>query len=253
MIQDRRFIHIDRTASTNDAVKAMIAASEEPVYAVVSARTQTGGRGRLGRSFFSPPGGLYFSASFPLTGEETNLPCLTLIAGLCVCEALEALCGVAPAIKWPNDLYLNGKKLCGILCELVGGKTPSAVVGVGVNLTARDDEIPAELRGKMTSLAAEGVAAPAREELLKAAAERLDRAVYDERALADAAVAARCMAAVDRRSCLTGQTVSRAESGVVVTGVFTGVSPAGEAILRLPDGSERRVISGELTVQTATL
>ena len=86
---ERTFIRLPSTASTNDDLKAMVAAADAPLYTVVAAAAQTGGRGRLGRSFFSPPGGLYFSASFPLTGEETNLPCLTLVAGLCVCEALE--------------------------------------------------------------------------------------------------------------------------------------------------------------------
>ena len=119
---NRHFIHLTSTASTNTDLKSRIAAAKGPVYDVISADRQTGGRGRLGRTFFSPPGGLYVSVALPLTGEETDLPCLTLLAGLCVCTALEDLCDVAPRIKWPNDLYLNGKKLCGILCELVGGE-----------------------------------------------------------------------------------------------------------------------------------
>ena len=245
---ERTFIRLPATASTNDDLKAMVAAADAPLYAVVSAAAQTGGRGRLGRSFFSPPGGLYFSASFPLTGEETNLPCLTLVAGLCVCEALEESCGAAPLIKWPNDLYLNGKKLCGILCELAHGKTPAAVVGVGVNLSAAKDGIPAELQTKMTSLAAEGVAPPPPEGLLKNIVERLDRAVYGDRILANASAAARYVDRIQPRSYLTGQTVRCTVNGAPLTGVFTGVSPTGAALVRLSDGSEKQIISGELTV-----
>ena len=243
----RNIIHLNTTASTNDDLKARIAAADGPVYDVVTAKMQTGGRGRLGRSFFSPPGGLYFSVSLPLDGTETNIPCLTLAAGLCVCETLEARCGIAPRIKWPNDLYLNGKKLCGILCELVSGKTPAAVVGVGVNLTAPKDAIPEDLREKITSLWAEKVSVPAPGALMKDIVERLDRAVYEDRVLSDKAVAAAYMKQVSARSFLSGKTVRVVVNGVTLTGVFAGVAPTGAALLRLPDGSEKQIISGEIT------
>lgn len=242
----RKIIHFPATASTNDDLKAMVASADGPVYAVVSAAAQTGGRGRLGRSFFSPPGGLYVSVSFPLTGKETNVPCLTLIAGLCMCEALEDLCRIAPQIKWPNDLFLNDKKLCGILCELVSGKTPTAIVGAGVNLTVKKDDVPPDLREKMTSLAAEGVAPPSPEELIAAFAEKLDRAVYEDRVLSDDAAAGHYFDRIRERSYLTGKTVRCAVDGVPLTGIFTGVSPTGTALLRLPDGSEKQIVSGEI-------
>ena len=244
----RPLIRLTATTSTNTDLKARIAAADGPVFDVIVAETQTGGRGRLGRSFFSPPGGLYFSAAFPLTGAETNVPCLTLVAGLCVCEALEESCGIAPQIKWPNDIYLNGKKLCGILCELVSGKTPAAVVGAGVNLNAQKDDIPAELRDKMTSLRAEGVAPPPPEDLLKSIVEKLDRAVYKDRVLSDSAAAEACMARVAERSFLTGKTVSFTRNDAALTGVFTGIAPTGAALIRLPDGSVEQIVSGEIVL-----
>ena len=243
---NRVFLRVGSTASTNDDLKARIAAADGAVYDVISAKTQTGGRGRLGRSFFSPPGGLYFSVSFPLEGTETNLPCLTLIAGLCVCEALEDLCGIAPRIKWPNDLYLNGKKLCGILCELAHGRTPTLVAGIGVNLTAPEDTIPEELRQKVTSLWAEKVPVPAPGALMKDIVARLDRAVYEDRVLSDASAAARYIDRVQARGFLTGRTVACVVNGVTLTGVFAGVAPTGAALLRLPDGSVKQIISGEI-------
>ncbi|MBQ6117754.1 MAG: biotin--[Clostridia bacterium] len=248
MTIDRRFIHLNSTASTNNDLKARIAAADGPVWDVISAKTQTGGRGRLGRSFFSPPGGLYFSAALPLKGTETNIPCLTLAAGLCVCTALEEACGIAPRIKWPNDVYLNGKKLCGILCELVTGRTPAAVVGAGVNLTVQKSGIPEELQDKMTSLRAEGVSAPAPDALVRSIVEKLDKAVYVDRILSDASAAANYMEQVSARSLLTGKTVSFAADGQSLSGVFTGVSPTGAALIRLPDGTTRAVVSGEITV-----
>lgn len=245
---NRHFIHLPSTASTNTDLKARIGAAKGPVYDVISADRQTGGRGRLGRTFFSPPGGLYVSVALPLTGEETDLPCLTLLAGLCVCTALEDLCGVAPRIKWPNDLYLNGKKLCGILCELVGGEIPTAVVGIGVNLNARPEEIPAELKEKMTSLRAEGVTPPPPEALIKTITEKLDRAVYEDRALTDKTALARFLGQIRDRSYLDGRTVGWTVNGETVSGTFQGIADNGAALLQLPDGTTRAVVFGEITV-----
>ena len=245
----RHYIILAATESTNNDLKARIASADGPVFDVIRAVAQTGGRGRLGRSFFSPPGGLYFSAAFPLTGTETNVPCLTLAAGLCVCRALEETCGIAPEIKWPNDVYLNGRKLCGVLCELVNRKTPTAVAGVGVNLNAAAEEIPEELREKMTSLRAEGVPVPAPEMLMKAIVEKLDRAVYGDRVLADEAAAASYMKQINDRSCLTGRTVFFTDGGLACSGIFTGIASSGAAIVRLPDGYVKEIISGEITTE----
>ena len=247
-MKERNIIQLNTTASTNDDLKARIAAADGPVYDVITAKMQTGGRGRLGRSFYSPPGGLYFSVALPLDGTETNIPCLTLVAGLCVCEALEELCGVAPRIKWPNDLYLNGKKLCGILCELVNGKTSAAVAGVGVNMTAPKNAIPEELRQKVTSLWAEKIPVPAPGALMKEIIDRLDRAVYEDRVLSDEAATARYIGRVQARGFLTGKAVACVVNGVTLTGVFAGVAPNGAALLRLPDGTTKKIISGEMTL-----
>lgn len=244
----RHYITLPSTVSTNADLKARLAAADGPVFDVIRAVTQTGGRGRLGRSFFSPPGGLYFSAALPLTGQETNVPCLTLVAGLCVCRALEDLCGAVLRVKWPNDVYLNGKKLCGILCELVTVPTPAAVVGVGVNLNAAQEEIPPELRGKMTSLRAEGVSAPAPEALMKAVVDRLDRAVYEDRVLSDASAAAAYMEQINDRSLLTGQPVSFTAGGKNRSGIFLRAAADGAALVRLPEGRVETVVSGEIVL-----
>ena len=97
----------------------------------IIADTQTAGRGRHGRSFFSPPGcGVYVSVFLP------SNPLMTVLAGLIVCEAIEELCGKAPKVKWVNDVFLNGKKICGILAEGVmkNGCLKGMVVGIGINL-----------------------------------------------------------------------------------------------------------------------
>ena len=88
-LMKREFIYKPVSVSTNTELKAMIRASAAPVTAVLQAGEQTGGRGRQNKSFFSPPGGVYFSAAYPLTGAETDVPFFTLLAGLAVCRAMK--------------------------------------------------------------------------------------------------------------------------------------------------------------------
>lgn len=112
---------------------------------VVVADRQTAGRGRLGRKWLSQEGGLYFS--FLLNPKEfKDLIQLPLVLGLSLSESLEEL-GIKTQIKWVNDLYLNRKKVAGILCELCGEKL---IVGIGINVNQR--EIPEEIKDRATSL-----------------------------------------------------------------------------------------------------
>ena len=109
--------------------------------ALYAADSQTGGRGRLGRSFYSPEGGLYMTLSLPVSGSPESLRRLTCAAAVAVCEAIGSLTGLSPTVKWVNDIYVDGRKVAGILAELVLDEvnTPAAVIiGIGVNLTTED-------------------------------------------------------------------------------------------------------------------
>ena len=129
----------DEIGSTNDACRRLL--SEGAKRCLVLAERQTGGRGRRGRSFFSPPGGLYMSVAMPAAPEELTLTCRAAVAAS---QAVSEVAGADCGIKWVNDLYLGGKKICGILAERVGG---SAVVGIGVNLIP--SPLPPELRDRV--------------------------------------------------------------------------------------------------------
>jgi BirA family biotin operon repressor/biotin-[acetyl-CoA-carboxylase] ligase len=105
---------------------------------VVIAHTQTGGKGRYGRGFFSPSGGIYLSLILHPNRLNFSTPTLvTAYAAVCVCETIEELTGKQPKIKWVNDVFLNGKKICGILTEAVvnyeSGVAPWIVLGIGIN------------------------------------------------------------------------------------------------------------------------
>jgi BirA family transcriptional regulator, biotin operon repressor / biotin---[acetyl-CoA-carboxylase] ligase len=128
--------YFSQTGSTNDVALAW-AASNAPDLAFVYAEEQTAGRGRSGHSWFTPKdAALAFSLVMkPLPGEEQSIPRFSALGALGVCEALGAL-DLNPEIKWPNDVLVNGRKICGVLAESVwmGETLESIVVGIGINV-----------------------------------------------------------------------------------------------------------------------
>ena len=136
--------------STNDVLKEL-AAKGAPEGTTVIAAQQTGGKGRLGRSFFSPQGtGLYLSILLKPDIEVTKAVRITTCAALAVCEAIEKHTDKKPQIKWVNDVYIRGRKVCGILTEaslsMESGGVDYAVLGIGVNVYKPDGDFPEEIR-----------------------------------------------------------------------------------------------------------
>ncbi len=137
---------IPECPSTNSLLKAR--APESLSDAVLIAESQTGGRGRMGRSFYSPPGsGLYMSILTRPELENGDLTLLTPAAAVAVCGAIEDIAGVTAGIKWVNDVYVGGKKVCGILTETAFGPGGDrfSVVGIGVNLFPPPGGFPADI------------------------------------------------------------------------------------------------------------
>jgi len=151
-------IYLDEVDSTNSYLK-QLAAQGAPHGTVVIADAQSGGRGRMGRSFVSEAGrGLFLSLLLRPEGEALqNVTTLTSFAAVCVCEAIEAVTGVEPSIKWVNDILVDDRKLCGILLEMSMvaelGQVDYVVVGIGINVHYQGLDFPAELRDRVTSLA----------------------------------------------------------------------------------------------------
>ena len=145
--------HFVRTDSTNTRARELAAAGA-PHGTVVTAGEQSEGRGRQGRSWTAPPGKalLYSAILRPLDSHDALLP---LAVPLAVCEAAEELePGIECGVKWPNDVFVDGRKLAGVLIE----SRPQdgwAVIGVGLNLSIAPEEFPPELRETATSLATE--------------------------------------------------------------------------------------------------
>lgn len=150
-------IRVDsRVTSTNTQAKKL-AADGAAAPSLLLADGQTAGRGRMGRTFFSPPGtGLYMSVLLRPAVRAEELPLVTLAAAAAVCEAVEEAAGVSTRVKWVNDVLVDGRKVAGILTEAVGdlesGTMECVVVGVGVNVKTPADAFPEELRERAGSL-----------------------------------------------------------------------------------------------------
>lgn len=190
--------------STNHECRKLIRQGA-PHGTVVAANCQTAGKGRQGRTFCSPAGsGLYFSVLLVPHLPLQDAPFLTACAAVAAARAIDALCGTQVQIKWVNDLFLAGKKFCGILTEgevsLESGLLEHAVVGIGINIRNTRNSLPEELREKVTSIeeAVPGCQVQ-RAALLAAILYELERelAALPER---------RFLSEYRRRSCLVGKT-----------------------------------------------
>jgi len=138
----------DTVDSTLNEAKRMMPGSGEKRFLIV-ADSQTAGRGRRGRAFYSPPGsGLYLTLAMPLQFSVDAAPSITAYAAVCVCKAVETLAGKQGQIKWVNDVFLGGKKVCGILTEastsLESGMIESVIIGIGINVVPH--AVPDELK-----------------------------------------------------------------------------------------------------------
>lgn len=163
--------------STNQTAK-QLALAGAPHGSLVVAGGQTEGRGRLGRSFVSPPGkGVYLSMVLRPGGQAADSLAVTGAAAVAVCRAVERLCGLRLGIKWVNDLFWQGKKVCGILTEasadLESGQVDYLAVGIGLNLTSTSADLGPDLAITAGSLYPGGPAPCTRAQLAAAIAAEL--------------------------------------------------------------------------------
>lgn len=144
MIVGRKVLMKDEVASTNDVAKALAMDGEEEGVVVV-AKVQHAGRGRLGRSWSSPPGGLYLSIVLRPQVSVGDMLLLTVLSSVPVAQAIEELTGLEAKLRWPNDIEVDGRKVAGILVESASksGAVGFLVLGIGINLNSD----PAELEG----------------------------------------------------------------------------------------------------------
>lgn len=233
--------------STNNYLKKL-AAEGAAEGTVVVADKQTAGRGRMGRSFASVAGcGIYMSMLLrPANCTPDCAQSLTAVCAVAVCRAVEKVCGRAPGIKWINDLYLRGKKICGILCEssVKNGKVDYAVLGIGLNVTTRIEDFPEELRETAGSLLTQTGFVFERGKLIAAIIAELS-SLYTAWLEAPSV----CHAEYKRRCIVLDRQISVSSPEGEYEAVAEGISPDYGLILRLDDGTRRTVHSGEVKIK----
>lgn len=234
--------------STNTMAKAMILKGA-PEGTVLIADRQTGGRGRLGRTFQSPANmGVYLSVILRPDCMPSDLMHLTCATGVAMCNAVESVCGFRPGVKWTNDLVWGTKKLAGILTELVlepgTGKVAGAVLGIGINCMQTREDFPEELRDMAASL---NMAAPGRV-TQNAMAAAMVRSLYEMNQML-LPEKSRLMEQY-RRDCITvGRQVSLVRGDETRHGEALDIDDDGALVVRFEDGTIQAVNSGEISVR----
>jgi BirA family biotin operon repressor/biotin-[acetyl-CoA-carboxylase] ligase len=236
----RRVLWYAEVGSTND-VAATLADRGEPEGTVIIADTQSAGRGRHGRSWASPPGaGLYMSIVIRPAPHAVSL--LTIGAGVALADGIQAATGLHPDLKWPNDVYIGGRKLAGILAEAGTSKDggPHVVLGCGINLMPA--AYPPDVAARATSIESELGRPIDRGLLLVECLAALHLRYRELQSRASAAVIARWR---DRAVSTFGRRVEWDVAGVTRHGVAEDIDETGALLVR--DGAaQARVISGEV-------
>ena len=216
--------------STNTALKEMV---NPPVGTTLIAVHQTGGRGRLGRLFHSPEGGLYLSVLIPPTDA------VTCRAAVAAARAVERLCDARIDLKWVNDLYLNGRKVAGILAEGVfspDGTLTAVVLGIGINVGVTD--FPAELTSIATSLGNEGFRLT-REDVAAAFLNELEMALRDVTAMDE----------YRRRNLVVGREVTVLRGSDTYAAIVEAITDEGHLVVTDENKNTHTLSSGEVSVR----
>lgn len=229
-----------RSVASTQAVCRALAEAGAPEGTVALADHQTAGRGRRGRVWVAPSGAaLLVSCLLRPPLLPARWPDLMLVAACAVAEGLDAVAGLAPRLRWPNDVLAEGRKLAGVLAEGVVGPVPFVVLGIGVNVAQGADDWPADLAGRAVALAELGHRVP-REAVLAAILDRL-AARYDE-LLREGLEPTR--EAWRRRGAFGARVEAHG-----VRGVALDLAPDGALLIRADDGETVAIGSGEVAAR----
>lgn len=233
---------LEEVDSTNNVVREL-ETEKAPHGTTVIADRQTAGKGRIGRSFVSPQGaGLYMSVLVRPHFDLEFAPMITAAAACAAAEAVESLCGSKVNIKWVNDLYMNGKKICGILTEASLGlelrELDCATIGIGINVRSIGKSFDSELKKKATSIEDETGIRINRNRLCAEVLNRLEPYLGK---ITDRSF----LKAYREREMLTGHRITAMIGNEQLEGEALGIDENANLIIRLPYGEIKYLSSGE--------
>jgi BirA family biotin operon repressor/biotin-[acetyl-CoA-carboxylase] ligase len=247
VIIGRRIVTLRQTDSTN--TEAFRLAEEGAAEGtVVIADEQSSGKGRLGRTWISPPGAnLYCSVILRPPVRPYEAPQLTFLSAVAVARAIERISSMAPEIKWPNDLLINGRKVAGLLNEM-SAETDAVgfvILGIGVNLNMEAAQFPADLRQPATSLMLESGGRIPRSHYARLLFQELDLLYRDFLGQGFGPVREQWQ----QRCRAMGRPVTVSDGGAPrLVGICSGIDPHGALLVSRADGMVERVHSGDVRV-----
>ncbi|MHC5217425.1 biotin--[acetyl-CoA-carboxylase] ligase [Enterococcus sp. LJL128] len=236
---------LDSSTSTMRDVK-LAAVNGEPENTLVVADMQEAPKGRFGRPFFAKKGGgIYMSILLRPNQRFEEMAQYTLIMAVAIAEALDKAAGIVSEIKWVNDIYINGRKVCGILSEAMSdvesGQITNIVIGMGINFAIRQDEFPEDIRDKATSLYSDGQPTITKNELIALIWNRFYKILNEK----DTAY----LDIYRKKSFVLGKEVTFIQKQVEYQGIAKQINNLGELIVQLPNGDEKALSSGEISLK----
>lgn len=243
----RSIVYFDKADSTNNRAKEALKAAPAD-GTLVLAETQSAGRGRLGRAWFSPSSsGIWMSLILKPTLSVADIPKLTMMAAVALRKGILQATGAEVLIKWPNDLLLNGKKVCGILAELSGeaDRLTHLIIGMGLNVNQQKEDFPDELQTIGSSLRIALGKALDRRELLKSLLRHLEEEYLKVCSDGFQTVLEECR----NYSATLGSVITVSDGNRRITGVAETIEEHGGLKLRLPSGEHIMVYSGDTTIE----
>ena len=250
-LRDMALFVYDITDSTNLEARRFVLGENPSAPAVFIARQQTAGRGRLGRGFFSPKDGLYLSIVIRPTFDMSRASQVTVAAAAATSESIDEICGCSSRIKWVNDIYVNNKKVCGILTEATTdfetGQIDSLIIGIGINTS--DKSFPPELADIAGSVSEEDLTGHEKAQLAASIIEKVLRYTKELSGFMDS---------YRSRSLVIGRRIT------VYTGTYRkdptqelggrparalGIDDAGGLMVEYEDGTRQTLTSGEVSIR----
>ena len=235
---------LDTIDSTNSFAK-QIASEKECEGILVIANHQTAGRGRMGRSFFSPEdSGAYFSVLFRPKNTADEVLLITSAIAVAVCRAIDKTANVKTEIKWVNDIYLGDKKLCGILTEALSGRRNNeieyVVVGVGINI--KNDAFPPEIADIATSVSSHSDTKIDKEILIAEVIKEFEK-IYEKAETRD------FIKEYKARSCVIGKKVNAIRAGISREVFVKDIDENGALVVTNEKGETEHINSGEISIR----
>ncbi|MGE5174528.1 MAG: biotin--[acetyl-CoA-carboxylase] ligase [Betaproteobacteria bacterium] len=235
---------LPKVASTNTLAMEM-ASNGAPEGTVVIAETQTGGKGRLGRTWISPKGNIYLSVILRPEIPIYKAPLITLMGAVAAVSAVGKQCEPGARIKWPNDILISGKKVGGLLTEMSAeqDRIRHIVLGIGVDVNMELENLPADMRAQTTTLSAETGEKINRTALLQQLLRELDH--WYRVFLANEQDVLREWTSLNMT---VGNRVAVSGVGERLEGLAQGIDSEGRLVIRLDDGAIHRAAAGNVTI-----